>query len=280
MVFYSEQLNPDYRLGNQLFAYNLVRQIATAASVTWAHPVLRERRWFQEMDATEVAPIGREDSIRFTQADLLDRDPHSVVAQVAELDKAGRDVELVQPILGETFFKYSFVAPGDFVRMRRSYPSRFMRDPGAKRVAVHFRGQDFLAWDSRAVLDFTYYRNALEHCVADAGGDIASVWVFTDDPRLQAYRTFLAHLSARHSNIAVVRGRRIGAPLADLWRMSQCDYLISTPSTFSFWGGVLGKKKKIVQSREWMDQQTSEGVRFWVEMNASRLPFYSIWRKA
>jgi hypothetical protein len=279
VIFIRDQLNPDYRLGNQLFSYNLLRQIATAAHVPYAHPPFRERRWFKDMEGTCERPKDVADALKLTQRELLDRDREELLGTISQLEKDSRDVELVQPILGDTFFRYSMIDPNELIRMRRQYRSHGVVKPERKQVAVHFRGNDFFRWDPRAVLNFEYYRNALELCVADVKGSLPVIRLFTDDPHLEAYKSLVAHIRSNYPGLKTIRGMRLGNPLVDLWQMGQCDYLISTPSTFAFWGGVFGKPKKIVQSKQWIEQQILDGVVFWKEMVGSRLPCYSIWRQ-
>lgn len=277
MIFFTDQLNPDYRLGNQLFGYNLLRQLSTALGIAYAHPPLRERRWFRDMD--EAKRLDRQrPATRISQMDLMEAEREDILARIAEADREHRDIELVQPLLGETFFRYTVVDPNRFFRARSSHRLWSFPKGSVTNVGVHFRGKDYLQWDKRAVLDFDYYERAIELCIAQTSPENTAIWLFTDDPRLEAYRRLVAHIRSAYRGAGLKFGSRIGPPIVDLLRMSLCDYLVCAPSTFSFWGGVLGKQKRIIQSKKWIDAKLQEDSLFWTEMMNRQSPFYQIWQ--
>ena len=64
----------------------------------------------------------------------------------------------------------------------------------------------------------------------------------------------------------------------DFYRMTQCDILISSPSTFSIWAGVLGKNKKCIHSKRWVNQQSEKNDKFWIDIQKNNSRYYNLWQ--
>jgi hypothetical protein len=60
--------------------------------------------------------------------------------------------------------------------------------------------------------------------------------------------------------------------------MSQCDVLISSPSTFAIFAGIIGKQKKIIHNKAWLDYATNRNDPFWVNLCQTDHPYYSLWK--
>ena len=56
----------------------------------------------------------------------------------------------------------------------------------------------------------------------------------------------------------------------DFSEISQCNILISSPSTFSIMAGIFGKIKKIYHCKEWVDYRIEEKDKFWIDLNDLR----------
>ena len=53
--------------------------------------------------------------------------------------------------------------------------------------------------------------------------------------------------------------------------------MISSPSTFNIVAGMVGKNKKIIHSKEWLDNRKNKNDRFWVELLENQDEDYSVW---
>ena len=60
--------------------------------------------------------------------------------------------------------------------------------------------------------------------------------------------------------------------------MAECDYIISSPSTFCICAGFVGRQKKIIHSKKWLENRIKVGDKFWVDLYNGGNEDYSIWR--
>lgn len=169
--------------------------------------------------------------------------------------------EFLDFCLGEKFFD------GD-VRTRDIFELRNVKDTPENSVAIHFRGTDFYSWNPDAVLDSSYYINSID-CIDDA----SVYYIFTDDTNLESYKEVLLYLKDKE----VVLGQR-NLFVDDFNTMAQCDYIISSPSTFCVCAGFVGKNKKIIHSEKWINNRVAVDDKFWVDLNNGGNEDYSIWR--
>jgi len=60
--------------------------------------------------------------------------------------------------------------------------------------------------------------------------------------------------------------------------MTECDYIISSPSTFCISAGFVGKNKKIIHSKDWIEKRVSVNDKFWTDLKSGGNDDYSTWR--
>ena len=56
--------------------------------------------------------------------------------------------------------------------------------------------------------------------------------------------------------------------------MTDCDVLISSPSTFAICAGFIGKTKDIIHSQKWVDSRVAVDDQFWVDIKNNSSKFY------
>ena len=66
--------------------------------------------------------------------------------------------------------------------------------------------------------------------------------------------------------------------IEDFTTMSQCDIIISSPSTYCISAGFIGKEKKIIHSKEWLDYRVEEDDKFWVDLYNGGNEDYKLWK--
>ena len=167
--------------------------------------------------------------------------------------------------LGELFFKNRKIPTREIFKLK-SKPNI-----EGKSVAIHFRGTDFFSWNPNAVLDTNYYLNALEEVDAD------TYYIFTDDQRLPSYEKVLSVLKGKN----VVVGRNTSDRtnyINDFSIMSECDYIISSPSTFCICAGFMGKHKKIIHSENWVKDRVNKVDKFWYDLYNGGNEDYSLYK--
>ena len=66
--------------------------------------------------------------------------------------------------------------------------------------------------------------------------------------------------------------------ISDFAKMTECDYIISSPSTFCICAGFVGRQKKIIHSKKWLENRIKVNDKFWVDLYNGGNEDYSIWR--
>ena len=167
--------------------------------------------------------------------------------------------------LGEKFYSYNGISTRDVFKLKEK-PT--VSEPTC---AIHFRGTDFHQWNINAVLGFDYYYDSIE----EVKESVDSFALFTDDPNLPSFTMVKEHLSSQGINFTEGGWENY---INDFSFMSECDYIISSPSTFCICAGFIGKKKKIIHSKKWVEDQASQNDKFWVDLLNGGNEDYSAWR--
>ena len=276
MIFISRD-NPG-RLGNRLFLYHFLRQLAQAGGSDYSQPRLENAKYFSDMEAWGQRPHFWTKRLRLDPRLISGQAPAELLKTVKAAIASGRPVEIKPPVLGESFFAYCFADPNDFVKIKAEHQDlKLPAGDDVINIGLHFRGGDFAAWDTQAILPADYYISALQSCLTESASRKIYLHIFTDDEKLESYiktKEFIGGLSVAD----VSYGDRQGEPIRDLYRMSQCDILISSPSTFAIWGGILGRRKRIIHSRVWLDYAIAKSDRFWQELAAGGNEYYKLWK--
>ena len=172
--------------------------------------------------------------------------------------------------LGELFFRNRKIPTRDIFKLK-SKP-----EIEGTSVAIHFRGTDFFSWNPDAVLDADYYLNALEEVDAD------NYYLFTDDNTLPAYHKVLSTLEGKSVWTGTATAHRPGSLrnnyIQDFSIMSECDYIISSPSTFCICAGFIGKHKKIIHSEKWVKDRVQKVDNFWYDLYNGGNEDYSLYK--
>jgi len=229
---------PSWGFGNRLIYYNNLRQMAIQIKDDWSCCHWEGHQHF-EGDMLNGSQIG--------------------------------EVELL-PCLGENFFGINHVSTRDIFKLKNK--------PLVKEgtCAIHFRGKDFHNWNIKAVLPEEYYYNSIEEVMPEC----SSFSLFTDDIELPTFKAVKQLLEQTHLPFSVGpqsgTERHENSYIDDFAEMSECDYIISSPSTFCISAGFVGKHKKIIHSLDWVNERASLGDVFWQEILGGGNKDYSIWR--
>ena len=121
---------------------------------------------------------------------------------------------------------------GDEIRKRFGERGKFgecgLDEKGSKLVGVHVRRTDYRRWkDGKCWFGNEVYERIVDEMREEVGGDVCFA-VFTDEP--ESLSPNLAKLNEQPTT-----------PERDQWLMSQCDYLVGPPSTFTTWASFMGK---------------------------------------
>jgi hypothetical protein len=148
---------------------------------------------------------------------------------------------VLQPCLLELFDVFNSVSTFDIFTLKKN---DIVSDEVL--VGIHFRGTDFKLWDDKAILSFEYYKESIDFIKNEIKENFIFV-ILTDDKDLASYKLTLDYLS--ELGLSYKLGD-INDFKEDFYLLSQCDYIISTPSTFCIAASFCGKKnKKIIHNR-------------------------------
>jgi hypothetical protein len=174
----------------------------------------------------------------------------------------------IEPSLGELFFDNHTVSTRTIFKMKKKY------NIPKNTVAIHFRGTDFHQWNPVAILCEDYYTKAINSIE-----DIDSVILFTDDvslPSFHSVKLFLEKEGIQYECGDNTSNRDMY--FDDFGKMTECDYIISSPSTFCICAGFVGKNKKIIHSKRWMHSRMQVDDKFWVDLYNGGNEDYNIWK--
>jgi hypothetical protein len=266
------------RMGNRLFHYHFLRQVSKKTGVEYFHVKFPDFQYFEEMTGKSRPFFPLRKSVKLTSYDITSSSQSELLDFIIMESQKGRDIILQPPILGEAFFDYLFFDPNEFIKIKNQYKIPFKLAADQRLIiGLHFRGTDFSEWNERAALKFTYYRDALIYCL-DYYKDINPAFMlFTDDPQYPAYQETISFLKS-FPEIEFDLGDVSAKPICDFYQMSQCDVLISSPSTYAIFAGCLGKPKKIIHDKNWLDWAVQQNDLFWVKLVNSSNPYYSLWK--
>lgn len=266
------------RMGNRLFHYNFLRQVAQKTGIDYFHPELPDSVYFENMEkqAKPFQPFKK--SIKLTSRDVLAFNKDDFLAFIIEETENGKNILFEPPMLGEVFFDYLFYSPNDFITIKDQYKVNFKFDPKNRIViGAHFRGGDFAKWNKNALLKFSYYKDAILYCLDYFVDDTPIFLLFTDDIKFPAFLETVEFLKSL-KGVDFYLGDSAELPIYDFYQMSQCDVLISSPSTFSIIAGSVGTKKKIIHAKSWLDYSIKRNDTFWVKLNKTSNSYYSLWK--
>ena len=236
-------------------------QMACALGVNWTtvNGFTQDELWLGLRPLKKNRLLLRASAIKMpgtTMPGLLDE----ALVMASDVFMRGKNLWLRGPILGEAFFGYCSQDPRKLVMS----PCPKSEGP-VPYIAMHFRGTDFFTWNENAILPSSYYMNSLEWARDQVGPD-APVYLVTDDTSLDSFKYVRKCLgsSARVFN---------GAPESDFCVLHGASILVSSPSTFCIWAGILGNSS-VVHSLNWVTQRASLRDEFWVRILKGGNDFY------
>lgn len=224
------------RFGNQMFQYATLRSVARRLNVPFYCPSWPGDAIFALNDATERAAT-----------------PAGIVRQYEQSKwDCGFDPRL-RSVTDHTNLLGYFQSPRNFDEIAARQWFTFRPEATAavvskyqgldvqQSVGVHFRFGDVVNNDRYIDLKAGYYRRAL-----DIVGPHRQVLVFSDDP--EAARERMRTVS---KDFVLIEDNQA---FEDMYLLTQCRSVISSVSTFSWWGAWLNthKDRQVVAPQEWL----------------------------
>ena len=252
------------QLGNHLFQSNLLLQVSNLLGCgIYFRSNLIDDLFVAKQNINFVA-LARTRSITSYSISQIEEMGFDYWVEAVRNDFANRRLVILGPgVAGKIFFQSCVNPPGDFIKFVPPFAQR--KDFPA--VAIHFRAGDFGVWNPKAILPESYYMNSLDH-LESMGLNVMNSYFATDDP-------------THPTSVRIAK--RIGKPLkikasvsCDFQYLSNSQFLISSPSTFAFWAAALGKDVGVIHSKDWLDENESLGVKFWMDLRKNESNFYRV----
>lgn len=252
---------PTGRFGNQLFQYYFLARFARATNSSKFHPPFLGKEMFENFGlqiGNYAASIGMP-STRLSIEQLKEFKWSDLIQFTEAQFNSGRKVILPTGILDYCFYEDQPDSIETIFRSKKKYQEvGFHRES----IALHFRGTDFHNWNEAAVMDAEYYFKALDSLREKIDVDEYRIELFTDDPSHSTVKKILrypkVHLSTEKNYLKA------------FLQISRSNVLVSSPSTYAYWAGVLGNKKIIINSSSWINSEIEKGDKFWMPVRLGK----------
>jgi len=171
--------------------------------------------------------------------------------------------------LGEKFYDDSGLSTRDVFKLKT------VPEVPSNTCAIHFRGTDFHTWNPQSILKSQYYCDSID----EIKDEVSNFILFTDDADLESYKNVKDYLTkGKHTFSLGTNTADRNNFVSDFFVMSACDYIISSPSTYGICAGFIGKQKKIIHSKEWVEYRVAKEDKFWCDLYDGGNDDYKLWR--
>ena len=243
------------RFGNRILHYNNLMQLSLTHDVPAYCALWEGHQWFEQLVGTSC----------------VDTRPASLITWREVIE--GRHIEMITQglhcavdggLIHNFYYDVSKVHPRTFLKIKAEFLPQF--DPRSMNLGVHVRGGDILGADGnngREIHTFEYYRDSME--MLKSIENFGSVNICTDDTGFPLFKSVVTHATNLFGQEKVFLGPSTSSSrvshIYDFGVLAQCDYLIASSSTYAVCAGFLGKEKKIIHSREWIDKNLPDKKR-------------------
>jgi len=250
------QISSSGKLGNSLFQFYFLKKLCLELNQGVFHSKWNELNDFSGTGfrLDEPCALGKGFK-KFGLEDLENAGKDQFLSDCrAALRK--RNILLSPGILGSHFFDFANEDPRQILRTKET-----LRDPDLEKpyIALHFRGLDFHEWNPKAVMDIKYYKSSISNILTSSGNIDYPIKLVTDDPS----HPLVGKVLKISKNVSLVKE---GSQISDFRILARSKFLVASPSTFAFWGGLLGPDKTIVHSRSWVESRAEAGDLFWAHL--------------
>ena len=250
------QLTSSGKIGNSLFQFFFLKQISRQLRQSVFHTRWTELSDFSETNFRLDEPFSLRKGFKEFGLSELERNGKEQFLVDCKLALQKRNILLRPGILGSHFFEFSNNDPRDIIRTKKPMYISEIEEPY---ICLHFRGLDFHQWNSQAVMDAKFYENALCSILSEAGNQDCPIKLVTDDPDHSEVKKIMSI----SRNVSLVRGM---GHSEDFRILAKSKFLVASPSTFAFWGGILGPDKTIIHSKTWVESRVEAGDQFWISL--------------
>lgn len=266
---------PTGRLGNVMIQYAFLRQLSERIGTDYFHvkmPYCDKINNFGKVNLSLNVIFGKKWNVDKKYIEKVGIT--SFIEEAQQMNQRGYHIVLKPPVLGY-LFEFKDENPARFFEINSQYCLPMENKQKKILVGLHFRGTDFEEWNQKASLKVDYYKKSIEKVIKEYGLENIKLCLFTDDNKFKTYNETIKFVQDMH--LDYIPGDEKNAMMCDFYQLSQCDCIISSPSTFAVMAAIMGKKnKKIIHNKEWAEHCASNGESFWKSIILNEIPYYNI----
>jgi hypothetical protein len=234
------------RFGNRILQYNVMCQVSKKLGVKNYCIPWEGHNWFKNLITNNAQNETPDKLLRWNN--FLDGSYIDLVKN--------NNCAIDGTVIHNFFYGLTDTNPREFLQINDEFKPNFKDDE--INVGIHFRGDDIISKNGnkgREIHTFNYYKKGLDVIIEDT--NIDCIHLCTDDLNFFTYKQFKAYLE-KEIDIPFKLGPATNSRLPhihDFALLSECDYLLSSSSTYPVCAGFIGKEnKKIIHSMEWMNK--------------------------
>jgi hypothetical protein len=251
---------PKGGLGNRLFQLNFIGQLANLLETEFSFYSPNDSSYFHNISSSKLRRLQGRFLKKIKLSEETQLDAASISSYFRKRTNLG-DFSITGSYLGETFFKCSAISPREIVR------HKFGQINNQEQIACHFRGGDFRTWNPKSILKMDYYLQAIEYIDTRIGNPLP-IKLVTDELGLESVQKIA---KIHRGRVELISNKN---PIEDLKSLMASNYLVSSPSTFAIWAGILSDKKEIIHSAEWVEERASLNDKFWEDLKSGGNSYY------
>lgn len=251
---------PKGGLGNRLFQLNFIGQISSLLETDFNFYSPKDSNYFHNVSSSRLIRLRSHFVKNICLAQETQLDIVSLKEYFQKRSPLG-SFSISGSYLGETFFMCSAISPREIVR------HKFGEIQNQEQIACHFRGGDFRNWNPKSILKTNYYIQAIEYLDSRIGY-FCPIKLVTDDLSLESVQKII---KIHRNRVELISNED---SIEDLKILMASNYLVSSPSTFAIWAGILSEKKEIIHSAEWVEDRASINDKFWVDLKSGGNAYY------
>ena len=294
------------QLGNHILIFNNLVQLAELLKTNLLFTSNYIKKFF------DIQPCKYKDN-KLPSRSVLNINSRTLVAIFDSVPNISREmlikiskssnISIRQPFLGELFFQYNADNPNKMFQLKEHYNLEKSMRTDVINIGVHIR--DMGGWNKRheGVSDLkpSYYINAIKYCVEHCeelysvrenavkllfiiiGATSNSQSSIGEKCDVSSYPPYVAtEKYLKDNGLMYEYGITTQYPdssyIYDWSQLSNCDVIISSAGTFAISAGILGRSKKIIHSKEWVEYAANKKDTFWKDLYEGGNEYYRCWK--
>tara|TARA_B100000214_G_C23963544_1_gene626553 strand:+ start:955 stop:1845 length:891 start_codon:yes stop_codon:yes gene_type:complete len=285
------------QLGNQLLTYNNACQLAKICDTDVYCVKSDIYDYFKNVKIIDEFP---QDYYQVNSIKLNKINKNELI----EMSKK-KDIELVEPFLGEIFYTYNVMDPRTFLEFKDEFKTEL--SDNYIYISIHLRmpsnssSSSYKLFKQSVYKDIEYLKNSIKFCrnykfdkpikFIIYGASVSRHFYIQEER--ETYRT-MDNFETYKQLISFFNSENIEYELCptmidnsldtinDFSHLSECDIMIGNPSSFGQTAFFIGKNnKQLIYSKRWIEfahKNSKPHDRFWSDLYKGGNEYYKVWK--